>query len=336
MGFLSNLFGNKQDEPPPPPPPSPPRPPTREIEYITPLEAVPGVVQALAALERGDRGPVEQMYAMTRDSGLRYQLIRRIVDDAPEIDDGPLTPFDRAANDGDPLWQTARGMYHIRIGWNARGHDTADKVTEQGWKTLGARCELAVDALEDAAAMRPDDETPLVLLMAAARGLSDTKLGERAYLDAVARAPNSWAAAQQRIEWLSPRWFGSIDDVLAYARYESQRVGTGELAALPILAHNDINLYHVAFEKDREAAAAAREAAADEIRDCVARSVDAPGAPVTYATTVIRHFAGSLLWQVADEVSAKAQLSKVGSVFEPWCWLQNEKAYTNVRTRLGL
>jgi hypothetical protein len=336
MGFLSNLFGRKQDDlPPPPPMPPPPRPPTIESKLITPLEHVPGVVAALAAMRAGERGPVEKLYLTTHDSGLRHALIRRVVDDAPVIP-GPSTPFDSAANDGDPLWQSAVGMYHIRIGWKARGSDTADKVTEQGWETLTARCELAVSALEDAAAMRPDDDVPLVFLMGAARGLSDKKLGERAFLDAVARSPNSWAAAQQRVEWLSPRWFGSIEDVLAYARYESQRVGTGELAALPILAHNDINLYHVAFEEDRQAAANAREAAADEIRDCLARSVDAPGAPTTYATTIIRHFGGSLLWQVADEDGAKAQLSKVGRVFEPWCWLQNEKAYTNVRSRLGL
>jgi hypothetical protein len=41
------------------------------------------------------------------------------------------------------------------------------------------------------------------------------------------RAPNRWAAAFQRIEWLSPRRFGSVDEVLDYARAESARVGNG-------------------------------------------------------------------------------------------------------------
>jgi hypothetical protein len=333
MGFLSNLFGRAKE----PEPPQPPQPPPAAVatSYVSPLEAMPGVSAAIAAMAFGDRAPVEKIYLSTRDSGLRYALIRELVDVAPEIA-GPTTPFDAAANNGDPLWQIALGMYHIRIGWKARGSDTADTVTEEGWDTLKVRCKLAVDALEDAAGMRPDDELPFAFLMGAARGLSDTELGERAYREATMRAPNSWAAAAQRIEWLSPRWFGSVEEVLDYARAESSRVGTGDLAALPILAHNDINIYHVMFEKDKDAAHAARVAAAAEIRDCCARSVDAPGAAITYATPIIRHFAGALLWQVADEAGAKAQLSKVGRVYEPWCWMQSLKAYTNVRTRLGL
>ena len=303
--------------------------------YTTPLEAVPGVSQALAAMKSGDHGPAEQLYHSTHDSGLRYAFIRQLADDAPATSE-LATPFDAIATTGDPMWHIARGMYHVRIGWNARGSGTADTVTDEGASVLFVRCEMAVNALETAAELRPDDDLPFAFMMGAARGLSDTELGDNAYYQAIARNRDSWAAGQQRIEWLSPRWFGSIDDVLEFARGESERVGTGELAALPILAHNDINIYLTMFQDDRPAAHAARVAAAPEIRDCVARSVDAPGAITTYATPIIRHFAGALLWQVADEDGAKAQLSKVGTTFEPWCWMQNPKAYANVRARLSL
>jgi hypothetical protein len=340
MGFFSNLFGKgKQPDPPPAPveaaaakPSALARPP---IDFISPILGVPGVIGALAAMKRGDRSEVEKLYAGTRDSGLRYGLARELVDRAPALD-GPATPFDAAANDGDPMWQAVRGMYHVKIGWNARGGNTADKVTETGWNTLGKRCDLAVSALEQAATMRPDDDLPHVFMMFAARGLSDKTLGNQAYENAISRVPNSWGAASQRVEWLSPRWFGSRETLTAFASAESARVGQGELAGLPCLAHNDINIFLLMFEEDREAAAAAREAAAAEIRDCLARSVDAPGAVTTYATSIIRHMGGALLWQVADEDGAKAQLSKVGDIYEPWCWMQSLKQYTSVRQRLGI
>ena len=337
MGFLGRLFGKKDleipaDMPPPPQPQGPP--PTKPRAFITPLEAVPGAIEALRAAKGGDRAYAERMYKESRDSGFRYAFARQLADDAPRSS-GHETPFD-ADVARDPIWQTVRGMYHIRIGWDARGGGTADTVTSDGANTLFARCEMAVNDLEHAAITSPDDETPYVFMMGAARGLSDQDLGEEAYRNATKRNPNSWAAAFQRVEWLSPRWFGTVEKVLEYARAESKRVGKGELAAVPILAHNDLNIYYMMFEEDKEGAAAAREAAADEIRDCLARSVDVPGAPITYATPIIRHYGGSLLWQVADEAGAKAQLSKVGDTYEGWCWMQNQNAYTRVLSRLSL
>jgi hypothetical protein len=344
MGLLSKWFGPGKtpvvpvDMPPPParaaaaPAPAPAAAPAK---FITPLGGVPGVSAATTAFARGDHAPVEQLYRSTHDSGLRLALIRYLADDAEAIA-GPATPFDELANGGDPMWQCARGLYHVKVGWAARGSGTADTVTDEGWSSLQARCELAVAALEDAAAMRPDDDIPCVIMMHAARGLSDRELGNRAYEDAIVRSPNSWAAAQQRVEWLSPRWFGSIETVRAFARAESARVGRGELAAVPLLAHIDIDLYLTHFKDDRDAATAARDAAAAEVRDCLARSVDAPGAVVTYATTIIRHFGASLLWQTGDEAGAKAQLVHVGRTFESWCWNQSLKSYKDVRARLGL
>jgi hypothetical protein len=336
MSLLDRLLGrSKAAEPPPPAPPAPaPAPAAPQITLVSPLEGFPGAAAALAANKRGDRSLAERLYHTTRDSGMRYALVRQLADDAPRMT-GAETPFDAAVAADDWFARLVRGMYQIRIGWEARGSGTGDTVTDDGAKVLLVRCDKAVEDLEEAAHLRPDDEVPLVFMMGAARGLSDTDLGAAAYHRAVARTPDSWAAAFQRVEWLSPRWFGSIDEVLAYARAESARVGRGELAALPILAHNDLNIYHAMFQKDREAAAAAREAAAPEIRDCVARAVDA-GLPPTYATPIIRHYAGSLLWQVADEAGARAQLSKVGNVYEGWCWMQNQKAYLNVRSRLNL
>jgi hypothetical protein len=337
MGLLSKWFGPgkapvvPRDMPPPPAP----TPAAAPAKFITPLGAIPGVSAATTAYARGDRAPVEQLYRATRDSGLRLALIKYLAEDVEPID-GPATPFDDAANGGDPMWQCARGMYHVKVGWAARGSGTANTVTDEGWSSLQARCELAVAALEDAAAMRPDDDIPCVIMMHAARGLSDRELGNRAYEDAVTRSPDSWAAAQQRVEWLSPRWFGSVDTVRAYARAESERVGQGDLAALPLLAHVDIDLYLTHFEEDADAAKAARDAAAAEVRDCLARSVDAPGAVASYATTIIRHFGASLLWQTGDEAGAKAQLAHVGRTFESWCWNQSLKSYANVRAKLGL
>ena len=337
MGLLDRLFGKKLEEPPPPPPVAAPAPapaPKPAPTFITPLEAIPGAKDALAAMKRGDRGPAERLYLGTRDSGFRYAFARQLGDDAPLLAD-ETTPFDDLAQ-AEPMWHVVRGAYQIRVGWKARGGGTGDTVTREGAQVLVMRCEMAVNALEQAAALRPDDDTPFALMMGAARGLSDKDLGAHAYEQAVARNPNSWCAGFQRVEWLSPRWFGSIEQVLAYARAESKRVGTGDIAALPILAHNDLNMYYSMFQKDREKAAAARHAAADEIRDCVARSVHAPGAVPSFASTIIRHFAGSLLWQVADEAAAKTLLSKVGNTFEPWCWMHNEKAYANVRSRLAI
>jgi hypothetical protein len=302
--------------------------------FISPIDAMPGVADALRAFKAGERGPAEQLYHGSRDSGFRYAFAKQLAEAAPRVT-SVATPFD-ADVERDALWRSVRGCYHTRVGWDARGGGTGDTVTEEGANVLFIRCEKAINDLEEAGRMDPADDVPFVLMMQAARGLSDTDLGETAYHQATQRNANSWGAAFQRVEWLSPRWFGDVEKLLDYARAESKRVGNGELAAVPILAHIDLNLYYTAFLKDREKAAAARQAAAAEVRDCLARSVDAPGAQRLFSTPLIRHYGGSLLWQVADEDGAKAQLSKVGNVYEGWCWLQNQKAYENVRQRLAL
>src|SRR5688572_29488357 len=102
MGFLDRLLGKKPTEPPPPMA----APIARE--FITPLEAVPGAREALRAFKAGDRGPAERLYHGSRDSGLRYALVRQLAEDAPRST-GTSTPLD-ADVERDVLWRIVRGM----------------------------------------------------------------------------------------------------------------------------------------------------------------------------------------------------------------------------------
>lgn len=326
MGFFSKLFGGGG---------------MRE-----PIEAYPEFADLLASFKAMDGRLAQAMFTSTLG---RWDVRTWVLELAAERYLMKTHPSQRATvadllvSQGEVGWLIVRGVWHMNEGWEARGSGSGSTVSEDGSTELERRCALAVQDLEAAARLVPGDPCPHIFLLRAARGLGDRELGEHAYARACALDPTGYELRSRYLGLISERWLGSFDEALNHARTVAAQMPDGvDAAALPILAHYDRYSHLCVFDGEVEDAHRYLQdpLVQGEIRQALARSVDAPGHQPQPGTLRLRHLAAVTLYVGGSLDAARDQLLKVGDTFDRDAWWQDntdpERSFKQARAKLGI
>ena len=101
--------------------------------------------------------------------------------------------------------------------WEARGQGWASTVTPQGAKDFADRLDVAEAALTKAYQQDPTNPTPPTMMLQVELGQGkDRMVMERWYARAMAANPYDRDACLDKLYYLTPKWYGSADDVLQF------------------------------------------------------------------------------------------------------------------------
>jgi hypothetical protein len=130
------------------------------------------------------------------------------------------------------LW--VEGTFDTTYAWDARGDGWADTVTEEGWRGFHDRLGQARAALERSWDLDPTNARVAAQMITVCMGQGrDRGEMERWFTRAMKADPDCFAACENKIRYLLPKWGGSAEEVLAFGR---ECAGTGNYyARLPFL-----------------------------------------------------------------------------------------------------
>lgn len=112
-----------------------------------------------------------------------------------------------------------KGDYLTNAAWEARGNGLADTVTEEGWKAFNERLVEAETTLEQAWELKPSGVRAPNLMLAVATGLNkDRDVMETWFRRAMEADGNNLEACQAKLNWLDPKWHGTVDELVAFGR----------------------------------------------------------------------------------------------------------------------
>jgi hypothetical protein len=140
-----------------------------------------------------------------------------------------------------------KGEANIEMAWQARGGGYANTVTDEGWKSFKEHLNTAGKSLEHAWKLNPKDPRIAVKMMWVELGQGQG--GDRMELwfnRAMELDPNDYDACNTKCLYLEPKWYGSIDQMLAFGRecVQTKRWG-GQVPLVLVNAHWDIPLYYL-------------------------------------------------------------------------------------------
>jgi hypothetical protein len=167
-----------------------------------------------ASLEAGDREPLAEAYAAA-DPHRREVLVHQLTLEQPRVACLDTWPDDEPEL---ALAHLLRGSQRIGLAWAARGHGRSQTVGESAWDVFFDGLRAAEQDLQRAVQL-DDDGVGWSTLLVSGRGLQLTLDELRArYARATTTAPGLAFAADQLLQSLCTKWFGSADDSFAFAR----------------------------------------------------------------------------------------------------------------------
>jgi hypothetical protein len=112
-----------------------------------------------------------------------------------------------------------KGHLYTRYAWEARGSDFAGKVTDNGWKLMKERLEVAQAALEEAWQLDPTCiEIPIQMItVELGQGQGRDRM-EMWFKRAMEIDPDSQEACRAKLYYLEPKWYGTPRDCIAFGR----------------------------------------------------------------------------------------------------------------------
>jgi hypothetical protein len=112
-----------------------------------------------------------------------------------------------------------KGEAYIQLAWAARGPGLANTVTEEGWKLFRERLAIAENALTNAWQVNPGDSriADYMLEVELGQGEGRDRL-ELWFGRSMALNPNDYAACSSKLNYLTPKWYGSTEDMLQFGR----------------------------------------------------------------------------------------------------------------------
>ena len=141
-----------------------------------------------------------------------------------------------------PLLQLLRGEGYLEMAWHARGSGFANTVTTNGWKLFTERLGVAEEALTNAWQLNTNDARIAIQMMRVELGQGQG----RARMDlwfhrAMELNPNYYDACSYKLFYLEPKWYGTVQDMLAFGRecVINKRWG-GHVPLILLDAHVDI------------------------------------------------------------------------------------------------
>jgi hypothetical protein len=111
------------------------------------------------------------------------------------------------------------GDYFMAMAWAARGSGYADTVSDRQAVVCAERVQGGRQILEDAFLKYPNEPSICTEMLSVAIGNSlDRATMETWFQRAIKANPNSYLAYGNKALYLQPRWYGSPDDEVAFAR----------------------------------------------------------------------------------------------------------------------
>jgi GNAT superfamily N-acetyltransferase len=142
----------------------------------------------------------------------------------------------------DPFPHLVRGTFYIQFGWDARGIGLADTVSEEGWKKFRERLGEAEQNLTAAWGLDKECAGAAAGMITVCMALGHPReTMEKWFIRALEADPNLPEAFAGKFTYLLPRWKGSGEELLAFAR-QVAKAGRWDVAfpMLLIQAHNDL------------------------------------------------------------------------------------------------
>ena len=146
-----------------------------------------------------------------------------------------------------------RGQAEIARAWNERGSGYANTVTAEGWAGFNKHLEQAEPFLDTAWKMNPSNAYTAYLMMKLELGQSrGRERMEQWFERAMALDTNYYDAASLMSYYLEPRWHGSVDEALEFARrcVTSTNWGGQVPLVLPQLHHSLAKFKNLAESPD--------------------------------------------------------------------------------------
>jgi hypothetical protein len=134
-----------------------------------------------------------------------------------------------------------KAAFYVQYAWRARGHGTADQVSEEGWRLFNERLATAEKALNHAWSADPQDPQIPTLMISVVLGQQKGRPEmEKWFARAMAADPDCYRACQAKLNFLLPQWYGSREDMLEFGRECAASTNWGGQVPLILVdAHRD-------------------------------------------------------------------------------------------------
>jgi hypothetical protein len=204
------------------------------------VQAAPGddkVRAASQALVEEAMALLPEVFADPRMPREQLGGVFGVVDDASEVVEGDRAALhERAVKlmEASSLPRAAvlfaRGEMAIHDGWRARGGGFADTVTPDGWRTLQLKMGEGRDLLRQSWELDANDfETAQLQLDAETHDSHGREAMEYWFAIATKLDPDDQRPYAAKLNWLTPKWHGSANEMLAFGR---ECVGGGRWSGL--------------------------------------------------------------------------------------------------------
>ena len=116
-------------------------------------------------------------------------------------------------------WFRWRGLLEVKLAWDDRGGGFANTVAEAGWEGFRQHLQQAQSALETSWDLNPSNAYTAYLMMQVELGQGKGRDRMELWFErAMGLATNYYEAAKLMSFYLEPRWYGSEDAALEFAR----------------------------------------------------------------------------------------------------------------------
>jgi hypothetical protein len=146
----------------------------------------------------------------------------------------------------------AKADFYINYAWQARGSGYANTVSREAWAKCYERLEIAEKALLSAYELNPTDPRAPSELIITTRSLSNEREEvEKWFQTAIAIDPRYYRPYTNKLNYLMPKWYGSKEEMFAFARQCSEIAPEESRVGLIVLgAHEE--MYWRSGDTDKE------------------------------------------------------------------------------------
>jgi hypothetical protein len=146
-----------------------------------------------------------------------------------------------------------KGIANIQMAWHARGNGYADTITPEGGRQFDEHLGIAADALGKAWDLNPTE--PRIAYQMMRCELGQGKGRDRMELwfgRAMKLNANNYDACDEKLNYLEPKWYGSIEDMLVFGRQcVTNEAWGGHVPLILMDAHRAIQNQDVEDEQEK-------------------------------------------------------------------------------------
>ena len=142
---------------------------------------------------------------------------------------------------GSSMALLAKGRAYLSYGWHARGTGYADTVSDSGWKLMSERLKVAAETLEAAWNLDPHDVRICREMMRVELGQGQGRERLEMWFERGMKLdPANYDLCMEKIEYLRPRWYGSIRQMIDFGRECTTNTNwSGSVRFMLADAHNE-------------------------------------------------------------------------------------------------